>query len=488
MGVNSGTNRSRGGLQVNDNNGGSTVWAYGVNEIVVTAGTLVNNGQGKVTITTGGGGGGGSGTVNAGTQYEVAYYAATGTAVSGNAKMTFNDATEVFQVNGATAKIQSRDTTNNYAVTLLGGGGPKVQWGDTDSADDSFMVMGAYGGWNNIDNQGRDLRIFGNTGTMAWFDESASSVGIGNIYSNTVLPSTSLSAGATDAADDTVLRPFTVERITSGTPTAGIGVGMQFITETTAGNEIGSAIESVATDVGAGAEDFDLVFRNMEGGAAAAEVMRLTSGGDLHQIDDGSDLAVTLAGSNIGFGKPSTSEWSKYVYTAVATGAGVWLFRNQSLQVLRIDGPNGTAMEITEVSGNVEINRGDLTVTAGSVTAGDIVTATTGLTTGPTATFTYGGIQAGSVSIDGALGSHFICSGGSTPQLQVSPGAGSQIVIFREVAPGGDVVIDCTLAPVSGIFNQITLRDNTPSSVTLYDAGAGWVVVADSSDGVVYTP
>ena len=47
MGVNTGTNRSRGGLQVNDNNGASTVFAYGVNEIVVTAGTLTNIGQGK---------------------------------------------------------------------------------------------------------------------------------------------------------------------------------------------------------------------------------------------------------------------------------------------------------------------------------------------------------------------------------------------------------------------------------------------------------
>ena len=45
MGVNTGTNRSRGGLQVTDNNGASTAFAYGVNEIVVTAGTLTNNGQ-----------------------------------------------------------------------------------------------------------------------------------------------------------------------------------------------------------------------------------------------------------------------------------------------------------------------------------------------------------------------------------------------------------------------------------------------------------
>ena len=66
MGVNTGTNRSRGGLLVQDNNTTTpedTVFAYGVREIIVTTGTLTNNGQGTVTITTGGGGGGGSGTV-----------------------------------------------------------------------------------------------------------------------------------------------------------------------------------------------------------------------------------------------------------------------------------------------------------------------------------------------------------------------------------------------------------------------------------------
>ena len=65
MGVNTGTNRSRGGLLVQDNNTATpedTVFAYGVREIIVTTGTLTNNGQGTVTITTGGGGGG-SGTV-----------------------------------------------------------------------------------------------------------------------------------------------------------------------------------------------------------------------------------------------------------------------------------------------------------------------------------------------------------------------------------------------------------------------------------------
>ena len=51
--------------------------------------------------------------------------------------------------------------TTKYSF-LLGGGGPRVQFGeDTDSSDDAFMEMGAYGGVNNIDTQARDFRIFG---------------------------------------------------------------------------------------------------------------------------------------------------------------------------------------------------------------------------------------------------------------------------------------------------------------------------------------
>jgi len=51
-----GTDRGRGGLRVSEVDGSPDV--YGVNWIVVSNGTLTDDGQGKVTITTGGGGGG----------------------------------------------------------------------------------------------------------------------------------------------------------------------------------------------------------------------------------------------------------------------------------------------------------------------------------------------------------------------------------------------------------------------------------------------
>ena len=88
------------------------------------------------------------------------------------------------------------------------------------------------------------------------------------------------------ATEDAVTNAATVaacvKHTSTGTPAAGMGTGLSFVTETAAGNnEVGSVIESVATDVTGAAEDFDLVFKGMTGGAAATEKMRLTSGGDV---------------------------------------------------------------------------------------------------------------------------------------------------------------------------------------------------------------
>ena len=83
-------------------------------------------------------------------------------------------------LSSAAAQLQVKDTTNNYAVTVKGGGGPRIQFGDTDSSVDSFMDMGAYGGINNIDTQSRDFKIHGtNSANHIYIDESASAVGIG---------------------------------------------------------------------------------------------------------------------------------------------------------------------------------------------------------------------------------------------------------------------------------------------------------------------
>jgi hypothetical protein len=85
---------------------------------------------------------------------------------------------------------------------------------------------------------------------------------------------------ANDSSNTSVTNVLTLTHNTTGTPGNGIGTGIEFKTETYPSNtETGSIIESVTTDTTLGSEDFDLVFKNMAAGAAAAEVARFKSTG-----------------------------------------------------------------------------------------------------------------------------------------------------------------------------------------------------------------
>jgi hypothetical protein len=86
------------------------------------------------------------------------------------------------------------------------------------------------------------------------------------------------------AATNTVTNVLTLTSQSSGTPAAGIGAGIALIAETAAGNdETGAVIQAVTTDVTSTSEDFDLVFKTMQAGAAADEKFRITSDDKLKQ-------------------------------------------------------------------------------------------------------------------------------------------------------------------------------------------------------------
>lgn len=85
-----------------------------------------------------------------------------------------------------------------------------------------------------------------------------------------------------DATTNTVVPAVRVARSTTGTPATGIGAGIDFLVETAASvGKIGSVFEIVSTDITPSSEDFDFVLKLMAGGAAAAEVMRVDSGGTI---------------------------------------------------------------------------------------------------------------------------------------------------------------------------------------------------------------
>lgn len=75
---------------------------------------------------------------------------------------------------------------------------------------------------------------------------------------------------------------FSVFNSTSGTPAIGIGSGIAFWTKTSASaSKRGSLIESIATNITLNTEAFDLAFKTMSGGAAAAERVRITNVGNV---------------------------------------------------------------------------------------------------------------------------------------------------------------------------------------------------------------
>lgn len=81
-----------------------------------------------------------------------------------------------------------------------------------------------------------------------------------------------------DVATNLVLQAARLTGQSTGTPAAGIGVGLEFEVETAADNyEVGATIEAETTDVTSTSEDFDLVFKTMAAGAAAAERFRIKS-------------------------------------------------------------------------------------------------------------------------------------------------------------------------------------------------------------------
>jgi hypothetical protein len=115
---------------------------------------------------------------------------------------------------------------------------------------------------------------FGADANFNW-DNINKYLGIG-----TASPDRRLHSEVDDASNTSVTYVTRLTHTTSGSPTAGIGVGMEFEVETTAGNnEIGATIEAVTTDVTGASEDFALVFKTMVAGAAATEIARLTSTG-----------------------------------------------------------------------------------------------------------------------------------------------------------------------------------------------------------------
>ena len=89
------------------------------------------------------------------------------------------------------------------------------------------------------------------------------------------------------ASTNTVLSPFRVERNSTATPAAGIGVAIDFAVETTAGNtEMGMRLAAEPTTLTATSEDFAFNLYLMSSGAAPTKALGVTDAGDVDVVND----------------------------------------------------------------------------------------------------------------------------------------------------------------------------------------------------------
>jgi hypothetical protein len=119
-----------------------------------------------------------------------------------------------------------------------------------------------------------NLLVNGNT-TIG--DAAADTITFTNDVAN-VNTTNNLSFVVDDASTNAISYPVKFRHTTSGTAAVGIGTGVQLVTENAAGsNIIGTAIESVSTNVTAASEAFDLVIRTMTAGAVATQALRINT-------------------------------------------------------------------------------------------------------------------------------------------------------------------------------------------------------------------
>ena len=205
---------------------------------------------------------------------------------------------DVSQGSGANVTIQNGKNVIVYCDGA--GGGAAVIDAIADLQVGSLEVTGA-GAIDGNATVGGTLGVTGNTtlsGTLGVSLATTLSSTLG--VTSLVTASAGASLDKEDSGTTTILYPLEVKRTTSATPAAGIGVGVNFITETSGGNnETGGVIESLTTDVSSTAEDFDMVFKTMKAGATAAEVLRMKSSGKV-AFANSAYASVQVTGSATG--------------------------------------------------------------------------------------------------------------------------------------------------------------------------------------------
>ena len=151
--------------------------------------------------------------------------------------------------------------------------------------------------------------------------QSASSVKLTSDQIKTFTNKDAVLATSTSATN-TPATAATLSHETSGVPSAGIGVRLDFQCETSTSNtNIGARIAAISTNVGSGTEAFDLLIQLQSAGALPTEVAKFTSAGNFSIVGNTVNIPNTRTPASAA--APGTKGdicWdTSYIYVCVAT-------------------------------------------------------------------------------------------------------------------------------------------------------------------------
>ena len=313
-----GSNSGKAGLEVTEVDGTPDV--YGVTKIIVSNGTLTDNGAGSVTISTGGGGGGG-GTV---TSVTPAADNGAGTAITGAGTITLTGGTGV--------------TTNVVGTTI------------TITADGTV----ASGVANQVAFYTSATALGGDTGLTYISTPGSRKLSITDTGASTMFEVRSTDAGGGTAPDIVFVRD-------SATPVAGDDLGVIVFK----GNDDGGAegeygrISAEANSVAAGAENGQLDFRVFAAGSLGNQ-LRITETGVFVNIanDAVTDFVVDTNSTNNAFQVDASANTARFE-VPLEIGASINSYQGSA--------PTDGQLLIGDTASGL-FDKGTLTSTGGTVT------------------------------------------------------------------------------------------------------------------------
>jgi len=295
-------------------------------------------------------------------------------------------------------------------------------------------------------------------------DASAINLGAGSEVNITHVADTGVTLNVENSTTNAVTDVLKLQAQSSGTPAVGIGTGVEFSTETASGNlEIGGVIESSASGLTPTSEEFDMIFKTMSTGTAAAERLKLNgSGATVGNVNvDGNTVSSTDTNGDINLSPNGTG-------TVVI---------NTDLDVDNIN-IDGNAITSTNANGNIELTpagTGEVDITKVDIDSGAI----DGITLGTNSPVTEAQID--NINIDG----NAITSTDTNGNIALTPDGTGEVDISKVDIDGGaiDGVTIGTNSPVTELqVDNININGNSIISTDT----AGDIILDPNTTGNVF--